>query len=56
MFYAEIADQKINQKNTSKIVKKYVLKPEKYASCRGEMLGYEKTIVFAKTKKLNFGA
>ena len=54
-FYPKIASRKKTSKNTSKIVKKQVLKPEKWASCRGETLGCEKAVFLQKQKKTWFG-
>ena len=48
MFYPKIETQKNEQKNTSKIMKKWVRKPQKWGSCRGEMVGCEKTVFFKK--------
>ena len=50
-FYPKIASRKKTPKNTSKMVKKQVLKPEKWASCRGETLGCGKTFFFNKKTK-----
>ena len=54
-FYPKIASRKKTPKNTTKSVKQLVLKPEKWASCRGETLGCEKQFFTKKTKKLDFG-
>ena len=54
-FHPKIAPRKKTPKNTSKIVKKHVLKPEKWASCRGETLGWEKAVFYKKKEKLDFG-
>ena len=53
-FYPKIASRKKTPKNTSKMVKKQVLKPEKWASCRGETLGCEKDVFLKKKRKLDF--
>ena len=53
-FYTKIASRKKTPKNTSKMVKKQVLKPEKWASCRGETLGCEKAVFFTKKTKYVF--
>ena len=50
MFYPKIEDQKMTNKNISKIVKKWVCKPQKQGSCRGEMVGCEKA-GFLKTSR-----
>ena len=42
MLYLKIDVQKHDPKNTSKIVKKCVHKPEKRGSCRDETVGCEK--------------
>ena len=51
MFYPKIEALKNDQKNTTKIVKKWVPKPQKCGSRRGEMVGCEKTVLFKNTKK-----
>ena len=48
MFYQKIETQKNEQKNTSKMMKKWVRKPQKWGSCRGEMVGFEKSVFFKK--------
>ena len=48
MFYQKIETQKNEQKNTSKMMKKWVREPQKWGSCRGEMVGCEKTVFFKK--------
>ena len=53
-FYPEIVSRKKTPKNTSKIVQNQVLKPEKWASCRGETLGCEKTVFSQKKWKTRF--
>ena len=50
MFYPEIEAPKNDPKNTSKMVKKWIPKPQKCGSRRGEMVGCEK-IVLKKSKK-----
>ncbi len=40
--------QKNDQKNTSNRVNKWVRKPQKWGSCRGEMVGCEKSVFLQK--------
>ena len=53
-FYPKIASRKKTPQNTTKMVQNQVLKPEKWAYCLGEMLGYEKDVFLKQNQKPDF--